>query len=169
MFSARSSAAQGLAAALQQQLTSFGLKVGRIPLPRSVIFGRMKAKEPGGIILYSYRMRPDWDGRSSLHSEGVQNVAGLKDKALDELLDEVEREMNPVAWKRRMADVRSTYRAQLPSIPLLLARDVSVRRKDLKNWRPTGGLTPVTWNAEQWLLEKAQPRGYAEPAASSAQ
>ncbi len=39
---------------------------------------------------------------------------------------------------------------ELPALPLYFRADVTVRRRGLLEWRPTGSLDPVTWNCESW-------------------
>ena len=46
--------------------------------------------------------------------------------------------------------VEEYFAEYLPSLPLFFRLEISVTKKGLKNWKPTGTLQPVSWNANEW-------------------
>ena len=149
-FGAGSGAAARAAAALRGQLELLGLHLRLRPVPFSILADRMRKREHAPLTLFAYRIRPDWDGRSLLHTHGRQNHGGLSDPELDRLLDQAEREMDRTRWRARVREIAARYRAVLPAIPLLFREAVSIRPRRLGGWQPTGTSTPVTATAEDW-------------------
>lgn len=139
-----------LAAVLQEQLAALGFTMRLRTVPFDVLNQRLESRKLGGLVLYGWRIRPDWDANSILHSNGRQNFSGFADAEIDAALDAAQSGLDPTARAQALQRVARRYRARLPSVPLLVGEAISVRPRWLDGWRPTGTTTPVTWNAEAW-------------------
>ena len=119
-------------------------------LPMSVLFEAMQARTQDPLVLFAWRVRPDWDGASVVGSGGRQNPGGYSSAAMDALVAQLLGTIDPAARVGLLQQVEARFRAELPAIPLLFRQTVSVVPRDLEGWRPTGTATPVTWSAEAW-------------------
>lgn len=147
---AGSGAAARAGAFLKAAFEAAGLEIRLEVAPMGVLFERMRAGEHPPLVLYAWRVRPDWDGASVVGTGGRQNYGGYSDPALDARLEALARTLEPAARRRALRAVEARFRARLPALPLLFRRTVSVRPRALVGWRPTGTVTPVTWSAEGW-------------------
>jgi peptide/nickel transport system substrate-binding protein len=151
-LAAGSEASERAALLVAARLGELGFSVQLEALPMRNLMAQLKAREQAPLALYAWRVRPDWDGRSALHSGGRQNATGLSDARLDALLDEARGELDPARWAANLHAVEDRFLELLPSIPLVFRDDVSVHPRWLEGWRPTGTVSPVTWNAETWRV-----------------
>ncbi|MDH5681196.1 MAG: hypothetical protein OEZ36_06400, partial [Spirochaetota bacterium] len=46
---------------------------------------------------------------------------------------------------------------ELPALPLFVLSSLSVSRKTVLNWKPTGSAIPETWNCEDWEIVPRNP------------
>lgn len=145
-----SGAAGRAGAYIQAGLAAVGFEVQLQTAPMSTLFSEMRAGHQAPLVLYAWRIRPDWDGSSALTSKGRQNYGGYHSAEMDADLEALAQTLEPSRRQRLLQRVEARFRAELPAIPLLFRKTVSVRPKNLLGWRPTGGVTPVTWNAEGW-------------------
>jgi peptide/nickel transport system substrate-binding protein len=151
-FGAGNLGAERAATYVAAQLQKIGLPVELEPLPSKVLIERMEARSQAGLVLYNWRSRPDWDGRSLLHSQGRQNAMGLRSAAVDQALDAAAETMDPVLWAEKVAQAEFAALAELPVIPLAFREEVTIRPRRLTGFQPTGA-GPTTWNAEAWRLD----------------
>ncbi|MCA9548910.1 MAG: peptide ABC transporter substrate-binding protein [Myxococcales bacterium] len=147
---AGSQAAARAGAFLKDALEAAGARVTLRTLPMKVLFEAMEAGTQDPLVLFAWRVRPDWDGASVVGAEGRQNPGGYASPEMDALLARVAATVDPTARAPLLRAIDARFRADLPAIPLLFRQTVSVVPKDLAGWRPTGTATPVTWNAEAW-------------------
>jgi peptide/nickel transport system substrate-binding protein len=139
-----------LVALLGEELAALGFELRVRATPFDVLNARLEAGEVGGMVLYGWRIRPDWDANSILHSKGRQNFSGFSDPEVDAQLEAAQTGLDSGARAEALRGVARRYRARLPSVPLLFGQAISVRPRWLRGWQPTGTTTPVTWNAEMW-------------------
>jgi len=149
-FAAGSPVAEAVATYIQQRFENLGLEISLEALPLSTLFERMRAGRQAELTLFAWRVRPDWDARSILHSEGRQNWTGFGDPEMDAGLETLRTELDPQAWEAAARRVDALFRDMIPIIPLVFRQVASLRPEALEGWRPTGTTTPVTWNAEHW-------------------
>lgn len=147
---AGSGAAARAGAFIQAALQDVGFTVRLRTAPMSSLFSEMRAGNHAPLVLYAWRIRPDWDGASVLVTDGRQNYGHYASPTMDALIKGLGQTFEPDARRALLRAVEAQFRADLPAIPLLFRKTVSVRPKKLTGWRPTGTVTPVTWNAEDW-------------------
>ncbi|MEO1334202.1 MAG: ABC transporter substrate-binding protein, partial [Myxococcota bacterium] len=156
-FASDSKAARQAAVCLQSRWAEAGLNVRLDGRPFSVLVDLLSRRAQAPLILLALRMRPDWDGRSVVRSDGRQNYSGYADSEVDAWIDRAQTATRAADWRAELQRVEQRYRRDLPSIPLLYRQTVSVRPTLLQGWRPTGATTPVTWNAEAWRWSQSGP------------
>jgi peptide/nickel transport system substrate-binding protein len=145
---------------LQSQWREIGVKVDIKNEPAKVFFGEtLRHRKYDGMAMYSWTKDPvtvsDTLWRcdyipSPANSYQGQNQPGFCMKEVDDLLLAASRELDPskrAALGRRFEEI---FAEELPALPLYFRVDVSLRNKALTNWKPTGTLQPVTWNAHEW-------------------
>jgi peptide/nickel transport system substrate-binding protein len=157
MYARGSSAGERAAAYLQSQLEKVGIEISLEAVPLATLFERMREKKHPALVLYAWRLRPDWDLVSVLRSGGAQNYTGVADPELDAALDRALTAEDPAAWAEALAAAERRFAQILPAIPLVFRASASLRPRWLEGWRPTGTTTPVTWNAETWVRREHTP------------
>lgn len=148
---------------LQSQWGEIGIEVQIKNEPAKVFFGQtMRQRKFDGMAMYSWIKDPlkvsdtlwlcDYIPRAKNNYQG-QNLPGFCNKRADELLKMASRELDEQKRIKLGQEFEEIFAEELPALPLYFRVDVSVARKGLKNWKPTGMLQPVTWNAYQWSFE----------------
>ncbi|MES2503346.1 MAG: peptide ABC transporter substrate-binding protein [Myxococcota bacterium] len=79
-----------------------------------------------------------------------QNMSGFCDPKADAFLKAASLELDDAKRVKIAHDFEALFAEELPALPLYFRVEVSVTKKGLKNWKPTGILQPVTWNAKDW-------------------
>ncbi|MBH1988843.1 MAG: peptide ABC transporter substrate-binding protein [Myxococcaceae bacterium] len=79
-----------------------------------------------------------------------QNIPGFCDAKVDQLLKSASLELNVLKRIRLGQELEAVLAEELPALPLYFRVEVTITKKGLKNWKPTGILQPVTWNAHEW-------------------
>jgi peptide/nickel transport system substrate-binding protein len=87
---------------------------------------------------------------SSKNSFQGQNQPGFCNKKADKLLKMASLEFDEKKRAKIGQEFEELFSEELPSLPLYFQLEVSVTKKGLKNWQPTGTLQPVSWNAAKW-------------------
>lgn len=83
-----------------------------------------------------------------------QNQTGFCDPKVDELFKKASQELDMKKRVKYAHQIEEILAEELPALPLYFKVEVSVTKKGLKNWKPTGILQPVTWNAKDWSFEE---------------
>ena len=73
---------------------------------------------------------------------------------LSQLLKSASLELDNQKRAKIGQEFEALWAEELPSLPLFFRVDVSITKKGLKNWKPTGILQPVTWNSQEWSWTK---------------
>lgn len=79
-----------------------------------------------------------------------QNLPGFCDPRVDAILRAASLELDSIKRAKIGQKFESIFAEELPALPLYFRVEISVTKKGLKNWKPTGILQPVTWNAQEW-------------------
>lgn len=128
--------------------------------PAKVFFGEtLRKRKFDGLALYAWFKDPIkvsdtlWrcDNIPSVHNNFQgQNMPGWCNKQGDALLEAASRELDEKKRRLLGQHFEALFAEELPALPLFFRIDVSVTKKGLKNWKPTGMLQPVSWNAYEW-------------------
>lgn len=81
-----------------------------------------------------------------------QNYGAWCDQEATTLFKQANVELDATKRRALLHRAQERWAEQLPAIPLYFRSEASITRKGFQNWKPTGTLTPVTWNAHQWAL-----------------
>lgn len=145
---------------LQSQWREIGVDIQIKNEPAKVFFGEtMRKRKYDGLAMYAWLKDPlkvsdtlwrcDYIPSSKNNFQG-QNQPGWCNKKADELLRLASRELDEQKRIKIGQDFEVLFAEELPALPLYFRVEVSVTKKGLKNWKPTGMLQPVSWNAYQW-------------------
>lgn len=145
---------------LQSQWRDIGVDVQIKNEPAKVFFGEtMRKRKYEGMAMYAWLKDPLKVSDTLWRCDNIpsaknnfqgQNQPGWCNKKADELLRLASRELDEKKRIQIGKDFEQLFSEDLPSLPLFFRVEVSVTKKGLKNWKPTGMLQPVTWNAHQW-------------------
>lgn len=145
---------------LQSQWREIGVDVHIKNEPAKVFFGEtMRKNKYEHMAMYAWLKDPlkvsDTLWRCDLIPNAKNNYQGQNyprwcNKKADELLVMASRELDEKKRIKIGQDFEVLFAEELPSLPLYFRVEVSVTKKGLKNWKPTGMLQPVSWNAHQW-------------------
>lgn len=145
---------------LQSQWREIGVDIEIKNEPAKVFFGEtMRKRKFQALAMYAWVKDPvrlsdtlwrcDCIPSTKNNFQG-QNMPGFCSKKIDDLLLQASRELNDQKRVALGKQVEEEIANQLPTLPLYFRVDVSVTKKGLKNWKPTGTLEPITWNAFMW-------------------
>lgn len=145
---------------LQSYWNKIGIKIDIKNEPAKVFFGETtKKRKFPHLAMYAWIMSPIADGETLWTEENIpseknnwqgQNTPGLRNKEItriDHLIPQTLDEKERIKLFHKQQEL---WIEELPSIPLYFRVEISVAKKSLKNWLPTGVMTPPTWNCEQW-------------------
>ncbi|MCK6451260.1 MAG: peptide ABC transporter substrate-binding protein [Alphaproteobacteria bacterium] len=148
---------------LQAQWKQVGVDVRLKNEPPRVFFGETVTKRQyTGMAMYAWVSAPESVPRSTLHSGEIprpennwagQNYTGYASKAMDELVEKIEVELDRGKRKALWRQLQELYLADLPVLPLYFRADVFVIPKWLKGVTPTGHRDPSTMWIEHWRAE----------------
>lgn len=148
---------------LQSQWRDIGVDIQIKNEPAKVFFGEtMRKRKYDGLSMYAWLKDPlkvsdtlwrcDYIPNAKNNFQG-QNQPGWCNKKADELLRLASRELDEQKRITIGKEFESLFAEELPSLPLYFRVEVSVTKKGLKNWKPTGMLQPVSWNAHEWSFK----------------
>lgn len=148
---------------LQSQWREIGVDIQIKNEPAKVFFGEtMRKRKYDGLAMYAWLKDPlkvsdtlwrcDYIPSAKNNFQG-QNQPGWCNKKADELLRLASRELDEQKRLKIGKDFEVLFAEELPSLPLYFRVEVSVTKKGLKNWKPTGMLQPVSWNAHEWSFK----------------
>ncbi len=147
---------------LQSQWRQIGVDVQIKNEPAKVFFGEtMRKRKFEGMAMFAWVKDPLklsdtlWGCHnipSSKNNFQGQNMPGFCDPKADELLKAASRELDAEKRRKIGHELEVLLANELPSLPLFFRVEVSVTKKSLANWKPTGTLQAVSWNAREWTL-----------------
>lgn len=145
---------------LQAQWRQLGVDIQIQNQPAKVFFGdTMHRRKYTGLAMYSWIKDPlalsdtlwrcDYIPSKKNNWMG-QNQPGWCNKEAHNILLQASQELDDakrIALGKRFEEI---WAEELPALPLYFRVSVSVTKKGLKNWKPTGMSQPMTWNAHKW-------------------
>ncbi len=145
---------------LQSQWRDIGVDIEIKNEPAKVFFGEtMRKRKYEAMAMYAWLKDPlkvsdtlwrcDYIPSAKNNFQG-QNQPGWCTEKGDDLLKQAARELDEQKRIKIGQEFEALFAEELPSLPLFFRVEVSVTKKGLKNWKPTGMLQPVTWNAHEW-------------------
>ncbi|MGI9436513.1 MAG: peptide ABC transporter substrate-binding protein [Geminicoccaceae bacterium] len=149
---------------LQSQWQRLGVDITIKNEPARVFFGETTAKRKfTGLAMFAWVSSPENVPRTTLHSEEIpsedngwsgQNYTGFKNAELDQLLDDLERELDREARRPMWAKVQEIYATELPAIPLYFRASSHIWPTWLKGVVPTGHQYSSSMSVEDWYAEE---------------
>lgn len=152
---------------LQSDLRKVGIDLTVDNVPAKVLFGEVtRRRKFKHMILFAWTMDPlkvsdtlwrcDYIPGPANAWQG-QNYGGWCNDEATRLLKAAAAELDDSKRRDLSITMQKIWAEDLPSIPLYFRSDVSITRKGFHNWKPTGTLVPVTWNAHEWSLDERAP------------
>jgi peptide/nickel transport system substrate-binding protein len=145
---------------LQSQWRKIGVEAVIRNEPARVFFGETMTKRGNdGLSMYAWLSAPEAVPLSTLKSDQIpteangwsgQNFPGFRNQRMDELIDLIERELDPEARLPYWRELQALYATELPALPLFFRAESYVFPKWLKGVRPTGHLVTTTMWIEEW-------------------
>ncbi|MBI3267583.1 MAG: peptide ABC transporter substrate-binding protein [Planctomycetes bacterium] len=125
-----------------------------------VFFGEtMKYRKFEHLAMYAWTLSPVSDGETLWTAKNIptekngwtgQNTPGCTNPEIDRLDGLVPITLAEAERVKLLRQEQELWIEELPAIPLYFRSDVTVARKKLKEWRPTGTDVGVAWNSERW-------------------
>ena len=145
---------------LQSQWRSIGINIEIKNQPAKVFFGEtLRKRKYDALAMYAWvkdpvkvsdtTVRCDYIPSEKNNYQG-QNLSGWCNPKVDALVKQATKELELDKRIKIAHQVEELFVEDLPSLPLFFRVDVSVTKKGLSGWSPTGTLQPVTWNAQKW-------------------
>ncbi len=145
---------------LQSQWREIGADIEIKNQPAKVFFGdTLRKRKFTHMALYSWVKDPvalsdtlwrcDYIPRKENNFLG-QNMPGFCSPRADAILKSASLELDEKKRAKMGQEIESILAEELPALPLFFRLEVSVTKKGLQNWKPTGILQPETWNAHTW-------------------
>lgn len=148
---------------LQSMWREVGIEITIRNQPPRVLFGEtVRQRKFTGMAMFAWISAPESVPYSTLHSSQVptaengwsgQNSTGYSNPEMDELLEKLERELDPEARKGLWEELQRLYVTDLPALPLYWRSNAYVLPPWLKGVRPTGHLGPTSLWVEEWTRE----------------
>ena len=145
---------------LQSQWRKIGVDAVIRNEPARVYFGETLSKRANdGLSMYAWLSAPESVPLTTLRSDQIpteengwsgQNFPGYRSERMDELIDLLERELDPQARLPYWAELQTLYATDLPVLPLFFRAEPYVFPKWLTGVRPTGHLVTTTMWIEEW-------------------
>jgi len=148
---------------LQSQWRQIGVQINIRNQPAKVFFGEtMRHRKYDGMAMYAWLKDPlvlsdtlwrcDYIPSEQNNYLG-QNYPGWCNKQADKIVKMASKTLDEESRIKIGQDFEVLFAEELPALPLFFRMEVSITRKKLKNWKPTGMLQPVSWNAYEWKLD----------------
>jgi peptide/nickel transport system substrate-binding protein len=160
----------GLMAMLKDQLAQVGVEVNVDSFPSATFLDTSSTPPAQALASRQFDMvefawistyDPGSDALYSMHSSAVPsktnayrggNYADYKNPRSDELLNQLQRSLDPAFRRIALHEVQTIWQSDLPVLPLLLRPITTAASTRLLNFRPTPALAGETWNVEAWDL-----------------
>jgi peptide/nickel transport system substrate-binding protein len=149
----------------QQDLRGVGISLRLMGYPVKVFFGDvLKNRKARHLAFYAWSLDPMSYGETLLASTAIpsedngwvgQNYPGYVNPVADDLIARVPRTLEPAPRRELLQRINRLVAEDLPMVPVYYRPVVSVTRRGLEQWAPTGTPTSVSWNCEGWALPAA--------------
>ena len=148
---------------LQNHWKQLGIDVSIKNEPARVFFGETTSKRKfTGLAMFAWISSPENVPRTTLYSDQIpseengwsgQNFTGYANPEMDQLLEDLERELDKEKRGPMWAQLQEIYATDLPAIPLYFRADSHIWPKWLKGVVPTGHqYSSANW-VENWYAE----------------
>jgi peptide/nickel transport system substrate-binding protein len=143
---------------LQGMWKAVGIEVKIENQPARALFGDTLPNRRYDLAMYGWFFAPtaDCEGLytgdtipTPQHREG-QNYPGYRNDEVTRLCHAIPQELDEAKRRQMFYKVQELWTQDLPAIPLYQRSDFTSHKAWLQNWKPTGSLTPVTWNVTAW-------------------
>jgi peptide/nickel transport system substrate-binding protein len=159
----------GLMAMVKDQLAQIGVEMNIDSFPSSTLFDTSGAS-PQALVSRQFDVvefawvdtyDPGADALYNMHSSNVPskangyrggNYANYKNPRSDQLLDQLQRSLDPAFRRIALHEAQAIWQSDLPVLPMLLRPVTTATTTRLVNFRPTPATAGETWNIEQWDL-----------------
>jgi peptide/nickel transport system substrate-binding protein len=148
---------------LQAHWRRIGIHIRIKNQPARVFFGTtVRRREYPAMAMYAWISAPESVPRATLHSKmvptkannyGGANYTGFKNAEMDQILEDIERELDPKKRKALWRRLQQIYASELPVLPLYFRANPYIIPKWLKGIVPTGHLVPTTMWIEHWYAK----------------
>jgi peptide/nickel transport system substrate-binding protein len=159
----------GLMAMIKDQLAQVGVELTIDSFPSSVLFDTTGASPQAlvgrqfDIVEFAWisTYDPGSDAVFNTHSASIPsrangyrggNYGAYRNPRSDQLLDQLQRSLDPSFRRIALLEAQSIWQSDLPSLPLFVRPITTATSTRLINFRPTPAPAGETWNVEQWDL-----------------
>jgi peptide/nickel transport system substrate-binding protein len=163
-----------LMAEVKQQLAQVGIDLAMDNVPPSQFFDTTGSADQSlaarqfDIVEFAWvsSYDPGSDAQFNLHSAAVPskangfqggNYGDYKNPRSDQLLNQVQRSLDPSFRRIALKEAQTIWQADLPALPLLLRPITTASSTSLGGFKPTPAPSGETWNVEQWTLAAQTP------------
>lgn len=147
---------------LQNQWKKIGAEVIIKNVPARTLFGEtLKKQQYTGLVQLAWTSNPEAPPSDTLSTSGIptaaNNYAGanythFSKPAMDKLIDETKRELDPPKRKPLWIEMQKIYAEELPVLPLFFRADVYVVPKWLTGVLRPGKLPAAYFGVETWAV-----------------
>jgi peptide/nickel transport system substrate-binding protein len=159
----------GLMAMVKDQLAQIGVELNIDSFPSGTLFD-LTGASPQALVTRQFDIvefawvdtyDPGADALYNMHSSNIPakangyrggNYSGYKNPRSDQLLDQLQRSLDPSFRRIALQEAQTIWQSDLPVLPLLLRPITTAASTRLVNFRPTPATAGETWNIEQWDL-----------------
>ncbi|MBI5365858.1 MAG: peptide ABC transporter substrate-binding protein [Planctomycetes bacterium] len=147
---------------IQSNWKKLGVELAIENQEAKVFFGEtVKKRKFEHLAMFAWLFGPQADGETNWTMKNIpteangwtgQNYGGFKNAEIDRIDNQVPKTLAEAERVKLLHQEQELWLEELPAIPLYFRCDVSAAREGLKEWRPTGTDTGVTWNCQRWSL-----------------
>lgn len=148
---------------VQTNLRRLGAELRVSNKPAKVFFGDFaRHRKFPQMSFYSWISSPGGWSSTLWHQDMIpskenswqgQNYPGWRSPEASKLLDQIPTILDEKRRKGMMSRVQKLWYKDLPTVPVYFRPVVAVTKPYLSNFKPTGTLTPSSWNAAEWELK----------------
>ncbi len=153
-FATGSEASERAASFIAASLAEVPIIVRLRGVPLRVLIDKLKDPARAPLAMLAWRLPPDWDAAAVVAKDGAKNYGAFHAPEIERAIAGAQTATTAAAWTRSLKEVDRLAAERVPVLSLVFRRSVSVRPKALTGWRPTGTVSPVTWNAEDWRWDR---------------
>ena len=145
---------------LQSQWRAIGVDIKIKNQPAKVFFSEtMRKRNFDGMLMFAWTADPMRMSDTLWRCDNIpskdnrfqgQNIPGWCHPEASQLITDMQKEMDEKKRHVLGRQFEAIWAQELPALPLYFRVDVSITRKGLKNWKPTGTLQSLGWNAHEW-------------------
>jgi len=132
--------------------------------PAKVYFGEtIRKRKFTDLAMYASTTDPIYDGVTAWTIDNIptkennwhgQNATGWRHEEASRILHKIPGTLSKEKRRSLLHQQQVIWSEEVPTLSLYFRSQVTVTHKKLRNWKPTGTLHPITWNAEEWYFEK---------------